>query len=67
MSYSKRASAAVEAFIGEDEVEKVDVVVSCGTCLYQPDEVFFNKKYHLLYWTCPNGHKGFIEDFNYLG
>lgn len=41
----------------------VDYVVVCSTCYHQPDVVKYNVPNKLLFWECPNGHRGFIEDF----
>ena len=67
MSRANKMSQVVADFIGNDEPEEVDVVVGCEVCFEQPDKVYFKRGYGLLFWTCPNGHKGFIEDFSYLG
>ena len=36
----------------------------CEECGSQPENVKYNMLHKLVYWTCPNGHKGWIEDFD---
>lgn len=69
MSHAKKASAALTNFMqDQDKAEEVEgIAVGCQYCYEQPDHVYFNRAYRLLFWECRNGHKGFIEDFDLIG
>jgi hypothetical protein len=45
----------------------IDATVSCPHCMEQPDEVFYSRSEHVLFYECPNGHREYIEEFTYLG
>lgn len=48
--------------IDTDSIE-VGIATVCEECHEQPDTVRYNRLHKLLFWECPNGHKGWIEEF----
>lgn len=57
--------APSEAF--DSDSITISIATMCEECGVQPDEVKYNRLHKLLFWECPNGHKGWIEDFELYG
>jgi len=47
--------------------EELDMTLVCQKCNVQVDVGLYFATEKILTWTCPAGHKSFIEGFNLFG